>query len=75
MYWSFPSRHVQGYINELEHFIQVVKGQSQVSVSRQMTCGVSKIAEAAEASARSGKPVAIKWRPDEIPDGYIMNNF
>jgi len=74
MYWSFPSRHVQGYINELEHFIQVVKGQCQISVSRQMTCGVSKIAEAAEESARKGKPVPIAWKADEIPEGYVMNN-
>ena len=73
MYWSFPSRHVQGYINELDHFIQVVKGQCHISVSRQMTCGVSKIAEAAEESARKGRPVPIAWKPDEIPDGYVMN--
>ena len=73
MYWSFPSRHVQGYINELEHFIQVVKGQTPISVSRQMTCGVSKIADAAEESARKGEPVTIEWRPDEVPDDYVMN--
>ena len=73
MYWSFPSRHVQGYINELDHFIQVVKGECHISVSRQMTCGVSKIAEAAEESARKGRPVPIAWKPDEVPNGYIMN--
>ena len=73
MYWSFPSRHVQGYVNELDHFIEVVKGRSKNSVSRQMTCGVSKIANAAEESARKGKPVTIEWRPDEVPDGYVMN--
>jgi len=38
-----------------------------------MTCGVSKIAEAAEESARKGRPVPIAWKPDEVPDGYIMN--
>ena len=48
-------------------------GQCHISVSRQMTCGVSKIAEAAEESARKGRPVPIAWKPDEVPNGYIMN--
>ena len=48
-------------------------GKCHISVSRQMTCGVSKIAEAAEESARKGRPVPIAWKPDEVPNGYIMN--
>ena len=31
MYWSFPSRHAQGYKNELNHFIDVVQGQENLS--------------------------------------------
>ena len=72
MYWSFPSRHRQGYVNELEHFVDVVTGKSDSSVTRQMTCAVTKIAEAAEASARQGKPVDISWKADEVPSEYVM---
>ena len=38
-----------------------------------MTCGISKIVEAAEESARKGRPVPLAWKPDEVPEGYIMN--
>lgn len=72
MYWSFPSRHAHGYVNELQHFIDVVKGRAEISVTEKMTLAVSKIAEAAEASARKGHPVALAWERDEIPENYIM---
>jgi len=73
MYWSFPSRHSQGYVNELEHFFQVVRGHSKSSVSHEMTMAITKIANAAEASANSGQPVSLSWTKEEIPDGYIMD--
>ena len=73
MYWSFPSRHTQGYVNELDHFLEVVKGNSVMSVTSEMTQAVSKIAEAAEASARQGKPVEIRWTREEVPEGYVMD--
>ena len=41
MYWSFPSRHSQGYVNELEHFFQVVRGHSKSSVSHEMTMAIT----------------------------------
>ena len=63
----------KGYVNELQHFIEVVRGQAKMSVTYAMTLAISKIAEAAEASARSGKPEAIKWTKDEIPDDYVMD--
>ena len=72
MYWSFPSRHAQGYVNELEHFIAVAKGLVESSVTHQMTLAVTKIADAAEASARSGQPVDLLWKVEEIPQGYVM---
>ena len=75
MFWSFPSRHAQGYVNELEHFIEVAKGVSESSVTHRMTMAVSKIADAAETSARSGQPVDLQWAADEIPDGYVMMDF
>ena len=70
MYWSFPSRHAEGYKNELNHFIDVVQGQENLSVSGKMTLAVSKIATACETSARSGKPVELTWDASEIPDEY-----
>ena len=72
MYWSFPSRHSQGYKNELNHFIDVVQGQEKLSVTGKMTLGVSKIATACETSARCGKPVSISWSPSEVPEEYIF---
>ena len=72
MFWSFPSRHAQGYVNELEHFVKVAKGVAESSVTHRMTMAVSKIADAAETSARSGQPVDLQWAADEIPDGYVM---
>ena len=73
MYWSFPSRHAHGYMKELKHFIDIALGKVKCSVSRQMTCAVSKIAEAAEESARKGEPIGLAWTEDEIPAGYVMN--
>ena len=70
MYWSFPSRHAEGYKNELNHFIDVVQGQEELSVSGKMTLAVSKIATACELSARSGKPVQLNWKASEIPNEY-----
>lgn len=73
VYWSFPSRHAHGYVNELEHFINVVLGREKISVTDRMTKAVTKIADACERSARSGKPVHLTWKADEIPEGYIMD--
>ena len=70
MYWSFPSRHSEGYKNELNHFIDVVQGQENLSVSGKMTLAVSKIATACEESARSGKPVELTWEDSELPNEY-----
>ena len=73
MYWSFPSRHSQGYKNELNHFIDVVQGQTDILVTGKMTLAVSKIATACEDSARSAKPVLISWDPKEIPEQYVFD--
>ena len=70
MYWCFPSRHSEGYKNELNHFIDVVQGQENLSVSGKMTLAVSKIATACEESARSGKPVELTWEDSELPNEY-----
>ena len=44
-----------------------------MSVTFEMTMAVTKIAEAAEASARSGKPVSLTWNAEEIPKEYVMD--
>ena len=60
MFWSFPPRFSQGYINELDHFIDVVQGQDECSVSCQMTLSTTKITNALEESAREGKAIKLK---------------
>ncbi|XP_023332543.1 uncharacterized protein LOC111704521 isoform X2 [Eurytemora carolleeae] len=72
MYYSFPSRHADGYIRELEHFLDVVQNNEEMSVTDRMTAAVSKIADACEESARSGKPVQLNWTVQEIPKGYVQ---
>ena len=45
-----------------------------MSVTDRMTSAVSKIADACEDSAKSGKAVALTWRDDELPQGYLKIN-
>jgi len=71
MYYSFPSRHADGYNRELNHFLDVVQSGVPMSVTDRMTAAVSKIADACEESAKTGQPVNLSWSEDEIPtDGY-----
>ena len=85
MYYSFPSRHSDGYKNELNHFLDVVQvilpyslqefvskssqNNAKMSVTDRMTSAVSKIADACEESARSGETIALTWTEDELPEG------
>eukprot|EP00095_Tigriopus_kingsejongensis_P009056 maker-scaffold308_size214241-snap-gene-1.34 protein:Tk09056 transcript:maker-scaffold308_size214241-snap-gene-1.34-mRNA-1 annotation:"uncharacterized oxidoreductase -like" len=61
IYHSFPSRYKDGYQSELNNFFDVVQGIQDNSVGPEAVLAVSKIASACEASARSGKPVALEW--------------
>merc|ERR1712126_467302 len=61
IYYSFPSRHCDGYRVEL-------------SVTAQMTSAVSKIADACEESVKSGLPVKLNWSAEEIPMNYTFSN-
>lgn len=70
MFYSFPSRHSDGYKNELNHFLDVVQGGAKMSVTSRMTSAVSRIADAAEESARSGEAVKMTWTPEELPEGF-----
>jgi myo-inositol 2-dehydrogenase/D-chiro-inositol 1-dehydrogenase len=73
MYQSFQSRHMQAYANELDHFVDIVLGRVETSVTEEMTKGVGKIGEACKESVKTGLPVKIKWTKEEIPKNYVMN--
>jgi len=72
MYYSFPSRHADGYARELEHFLDVAQGKAGMSVTGRMTQAVSKIADACEESAKTGVPVKMTWGPEEVPEDYVQ---
>jgi len=72
MYYSFPSRHNDGYVRELEHFLDVVQDKASMSVTGRMTAAVSKIADACEESAKLGQPVKLAWTVEELPEGYLI---
>ncbi|XP_054012404.1 uncharacterized oxidoreductase YrbE-like [Hylaeus anthracinus] len=66
IWYSFPSRYMHGYRNELNHFIDVVNGKAQMNVLPKETLAVSKVASACAESARTGKMVEIKWSDEEL---------
>ncbi|XP_046978693.1 uncharacterized oxidoreductase YrbE-like [Vanessa cardui] len=70
IYYSFPSRYKVAYKRELEHFLDVVQYGVPQDVTSWQTLAVSKIATAAEESARTGKTVEIDWSEDNIPAVY-----
>ncbi|KAF2896972.1 hypothetical protein ILUMI_09203 [Ignelater luminosus] len=67
MYYSFATRYQNAYVNEMEHFLDVVEGKEKIKVEPLDTLAVSKIASACEEAARTGKNVEIKWDPEELP--------
>ena len=70
MFYSFPSRHSDGYKQELDHFLDVLQEGAEMSVTGRMTSAVSKIADACEESARTGLAVSLTWRQEELSSGY-----
>lgn len=70
IYYSFPSRFNVAYRSEIEHFLDVVQYGVTPDVTSWQTLAVSKIATAAEESARTGKTVEIDWSEDNIPAIY-----
>lgn len=66
MYYSFASRYQNAYVNEMEHFLNVLEGKEQLKVDPQDTLAVSKIASACEEAARTGKTVDINWDKDAL---------
>jgi myo-inositol 2-dehydrogenase/D-chiro-inositol 1-dehydrogenase len=61
IWYSFASRYEEAYKRELEHFINVIEGIEKLTVSSIETLSVCKVASACEESARTGKPVEIKY--------------
>lgn len=50
--------------------IEMFQGGAKMSVTSRMTSAVSRIADAAEESARSGEAVKMTWSPEELPEGF-----
>ena len=67
IWYSFASRFRNGYAREMEHFLDVVLGKAESRVHEKEILAVSKIADACEESARTGKTVDIKWSANELP--------
>jgi len=59
--YSFPQRYVQAYADELDHFVDIMHGKAQPRLSHEDARAVAIIADAAEESCRSGKPVKIQY--------------
>ncbi|XP_075972833.1 myo-inositol 2-dehydrogenase-like isoform X2 [Anticarsia gemmatalis] len=70
IYYSFPSRFKVAYQRELEHFLDVVNNGVPIEVTDYQTLAISKIATAAEESARTGKSIELDWSKDNIPANY-----
>ncbi|XP_076274134.1 inositol 2-dehydrogenase-like [Rhynchophorus ferrugineus] len=63
--YSFASRFKEAYEMEIEHFVEVLDGTTELRVTENTNLAVSKIATALEESARSGKIVHLTWTAKE----------
>jgi myo-inositol 2-dehydrogenase/D-chiro-inositol 1-dehydrogenase len=59
--YSFPQRYVEAYAMELDHFADVVQKNVEPRLSHDDARKVAIVADAAERSAETGKPVTLKW--------------
>jgi len=59
--YSFPQRYTEAYANEMDHFADVILRKAEPRLSHEDARKVAIIADAAEESARHGKPVQIKY--------------
>jgi len=60
--YSFPQRYEHAYAKELDHFADIIMGKAIPKLSHEDARKVAIIADAAEESARTGKPVSMKGR-------------
>lgn len=59
--YSFASRFYEAYKAEALHFVDLFKGLTKASVTRESTLAVNKIASACEKAARTGTIVKLDW--------------
>jgi len=59
--YSFPQRYDQTYSLELDHFVDVIEGKAVPRLTHDDARKVAIIADAAEESCRTGKPVQLKY--------------
>lgn len=59
--YSFPSRYYDGYINELNHFCDVIQGLDDLQLPGENTLKVSTITTALEKSAATGQMIEVKY--------------
>ena len=55
----FIDRYAQAYVNEMDHFADIIEGKSLPLANQNDGVGALVLAEAAEQSARSGMPVSL----------------
>ncbi len=67
---SCQSRYVQGYYNEVDHFVKVVRGKEELMITGKMVKAVAKIVDACNESLRKKAPVSISWTKEEIPTNF-----
>lgn len=67
IYYSYPSRYKMAYLNEMEHFLNILQGKTKPAILGHETLAVNKIASACEESARTGQFVQLRWEPEDIP--------
>jgi len=60
--YSFPQRYEHAYAKELDHFADIIHGKATPKLTHEDARKVAIIADAAEESARTGKPVSMKGR-------------
>lgn len=66
IWYNFASRYSESYVNEMEHFLDVVQGLDELKVDPRDTLAVSRIAQACQVAAKTGQPVEMKWEDCEL---------
>ncbi|XP_053214132.1 inositol 2-dehydrogenase-like [Panonychus citri] len=56
------SRFTESYTNQLEHFVDCIKGLSAIEVKPMEVMAATKVAQACTESARIGKPIELTWK-------------
>ncbi|XP_067951004.1 myo-inositol 2-dehydrogenase-like [Watersipora subatra] len=61
IYNSFNDRYEDSYIQALEHFCRVVRGEEEMEITKENTLNISKIADALERSSRTGQQIDMTY--------------